>query len=1116
MKQFADLQVKEQWKLFLSDLRRPCETPRVPFMAEDLPSDFVPRPEQSEPLIEMLLDKSRERQRHPVAIATALQGGGGFGKTMLATAICHDDRVHEVFDDGILWVTLGENVGEERLKGKITDLVRVLSGQPTEFDTKEAAGTRLRELLAESDILMVIDDIWNPDDLHPFLQGGPLCARLITTRNLDTLPTECQDIKVDSMAPTEASALLGNGLPSECRKEIGELANRLGKWPLLLGIVNGVLRQQVQRMHQSLGDALVYVTKALDKRGLTAFDPNNSVERERAVESTIAVSLDLFTETERKRFRELTIFREDVNVPLQIVAALWRATGGLDEFDTDDLCVRLHRHSLLQTLDLATREVRLHNVMRTYLLTALAKRVSPSQVHSKLVGAWGDPCLLSDDYSWRWYTHHLAGAGREPELRALLLNPEWLQRKLEATDCSSLISDFDSLPEDEALRLVQAALRLSSHVLAQAPQQLVPQHSARLWSSRRNAVETRVRISKFQRDLQRRAVEPWLRLLHPTLAAAGGALIRILTGHSDWVTGVAVTPDGQRAVSASWDKTLKVWDLGSGRELRTLSGHADSVTAVAVTPDGQCAVSASADKTLKVWELASGRELRTLTGHADQVTAVAVTPDGQYAVAAYWNHTLKVWELGSGRELCTLTGHTYGVTAVAVTPDGQRAVSASADHTLKMWELGRGRELRTLAGHSDSVTAVAVTPDGQRAVSASADKTLKVWELGSGCELRTLTGHSRSVTAVAVTAGGRQAVSASWDQTLKVWDVESGRELRALTGHSGHVEGVAVTPDGRRAVSASEDQTLKVWDIGNGRSLLALTGHAREVTAVTVTPDGKRAISASADQTLKVWDVGSGRELRTLTGHSRSVTAVAVTPDGRRAVSASYDETLKVWDVTKGRELYTVTGQPGYVEAVAVTPDGKRAVSASWDQTLKVWELESGRALRTLTGHRREVTAVAVTPDGKRAVSASADQTQKVWALGSGRALRTLTGHEREVTSVAVTPDGKRAISASADQTLKVWELGSGRVLRTLTGHRREVTAVAVTPDGKRTVSASADQTLRVWDLRTGKLVAMFACDAAIYGCAFADCRTIVAGDGGGQVHVLKLENAGASNATVL
>jgi len=90
-------------------------------------------------------------------------------------------------------------------------------------------------------------------------------------------------------------------------------------------------------------------------------------------------------------------------------------------------------------------------------------------------------------------------------------------------------------------------------------------------------------------------------------------LLRTLAGHAASVHGVAVTADGKRAVSASWDKTLKVWDLETGHELRTLEGHADYVTGVAVTADGKRAVSVSSDKTLKVWDLETGESLATFT-----------------------------------------------------------------------------------------------------------------------------------------------------------------------------------------------------------------------------------------------------------------------------------------------------------------------------------------------------------------------------------------------------------------------------------------------------------------------------------------------------------------------
>ena len=126
-----------------------------------------------------------------------------------------------------------------------------------------------------------------------------------------------------------------------------------------------------------------------------------------------------------------------------------------------------------------------------------------------------------------------------------------------------------------------------------------------------------------------------------------------------------MTPDGRHVVSASSDKTLKVWDLASGREVATLQGHTDGVTACAVTPDGRHVVSASADKTLKVWELASGREVATLQGHTERVTACAVTPDGRHVVSASYDKTLKVWELAT--HACRITHRgDAGYTAVAV------------------------------------------------------------------------------------------------------------------------------------------------------------------------------------------------------------------------------------------------------------------------------------------------------------------------------------------------------------------------------------------------------------------------------------------------------------------
>src|SRR5919199_1440832 len=267
-----------------------------------------------------------------------------------------------------------------------------------------------------------------------------------------------------------------------------------------------------------------------------------------------------------------------------------------------------------------------------------------------------------------------------------------------------------------------------------------------------------------------------------------------------WVNAIAVSSNGQIAVTASGDRalkvkvpsadsTLKVWNLKWGSEMHPLIGHEHGVTDVAITPDGNKAISASRDRTLKVWDMGQGKELYTLTGHNGWVTKVVLTPDGKQAISASLDKTLKVWDIEQGKELYTLAGHNNWVTDVAVSPDGKQAVSASADQTLKVWDLGQGKLLNTLKGHQGWVTSVAIAPDGKQAVSASSDQTLKVWDLGRSIPLHTLAGHHAWVTAIAMLPTTPIVMSASFSGPPKLWNLKHGLE-QPLLGVIGTAVGV--------------------------------------------------------------------------------------------------------------------------------------------------------------------------------------------------------------------------------------------------------------------------------------------------------------------------------------
>jgi WD40 repeat protein len=1092
---FYDLE--KEWPKFVNDLNTRCEIPRVPFMVEDLSEDFIPRPEEFDRLISQLLDADREE---PVAITAALRGAGGYGKTTLAQAICHDEGVQFAFEDGILWVTLGQRPGD--LTAKVNDIIEILTDKRPGFTEIQPATARLTELLADRDILFVIDDVWNRAHLNPFLQGGHRCARLITTRNSETLPPRCEQIDLDAMNQEEARRLLGFDLPLEDGGAIGELSDRLGEWPLLLKLVNGALRDRVKNRGQSLPDGIAFVNKALDRHGLTAFDYRNPEDRSQAVSSTLGISMDLLSDEEKVRYSELAIFPEDLSIPLETVEKLWQHAD-FDDFETEILCERLHNLSLLLNFDLNTRQISLHDVVRKYLRTQHSSELKT--MNTRFLSAYGlqnwADLPENEPYLWKYIAYHLVESGQADALKELLLDFFWLKNKLAAYDVNALLSDYDFFQQDIELKYVQSALRLSSYHLSRDRNQLTGHLLGRFMDQKLP------KINALLEQATREKTGLWLRLLSRSLTPPDGPLLRILAAHTSMVSAVAMTPDGKTAVSGSHKGTLKVWDLITGNTIYTLKDHRSRVTDVAMTPDGKTAVSGSGDRTVKVWDLTTGKLLHALEGHSDGVRCVAITPDGKTAISGSGDGTVKVWDLTTGKRLHALKGHGDDVLSVAITPDGKTGVSGSMDTTLKVWDLASNQPIHTLKDHSDGVSSVAIINDGKTVVSSSFDHSLKVWDLTGGT-IHTLEGHREYIVAMALSADGKRAITGSIDRTIKVWDLTRREKICTLPYQGFPVFALAISGDGRMAISGNFDKTLKIWDLADEKLTNIEKGnHISDIYAIALTPDGGRGVTGSWDKTLKIWDLTSGKVIDTLEGHSDEVLSVAMTPDGKTAVSGSKDKTLKVWDLTSGQVIDTLEGHRWWVYTVAMTSDGKRAVSGSGDRTLKVWDLTTRELIYSLEGYSDDVLTVAMTPDGKTAVSGSRDSTLNVWDLTNRKLMNTLKGHSPAIVTVAMTPDGKTAVSGSLDRTLKVWNLTTGNIIQTLEGHSDEITNVSITPNGKTAVSGALDQTLRVWDLTTGEEMTNFIGDSGITACAItAGGRIIVAGDGAGQLHILRLE----------
>jgi WD40 repeat protein len=310
--------------------------------------------------------------------------------------------------------------------------------------------------------------------------------------------------------------------------------------------------------------------------------------------------------------------------------------------------------------------------------------------------------------------------------------------------------------------------------------------------------------------------------------------VRTFVGHTEGITSICISADNRLALSASRDKSVRLWDVQSGQCLRTFEGHTSSVNSVCFSSDHTWALSGSSDHSIILWEIATGRCVRKFEGHSDNVNCVCLSSDNKWALSGGGSllpldhdSTVRLWDVASGRCIRIFQGHKLGIRSVCFSSDHRWALSGSgalvgthyelADNSIRLWDIATGRCARVFEGHERMVHAVQLSSDNRWVFSGSSDKTLRLWDIRAGECLQIFKGHNRSVEAVHLNADNRWALSGGYDKSMRLWHIakipvpEFQTSWHTFYGHEESVDAVYMSSDHSLAMSGGGDKTLKLW-----------------------------------------------------------------------------------------------------------------------------------------------------------------------------------------------------------------------------------------------------------------------------------------------------------------
>ncbi|MCU0498946.1 MAG: protein kinase [Anaerolineae bacterium] len=598
------------------------------------------------------------------------------------------------------------------------------------------------------------------------------------------------------------------------------------------------------------------------------------------------------------------------------------------------------------------------------------------------------------------------------------------------------------------------------------------------------------------------------RTLSEVALAPGTRLV--MEGHNGGVISVDISPDGTRAISGGYDRTVRVWDLQTGQAINApLEGHRADVIAIRFSSDGRYAASSATNGEVLIWDLVEHRLLHQLWIHRNQVHALAFTPDNTRLVSAGEDLDIILWDIQTGQALQTIeNAHIASINVLVITPDQTTLITGAGNGEIVIWDFP-AMQVRYQLRTELTVRDLELIADGSAFVTVDTNDQLSVWEVATGTLLSEFKHSGDVINNAVLLPGGQQVLLTTERGDLELWNIAENRLIERMRGHSQKVNDLALDHQGRYAISASLDGTIRLWNLFDPLLYRQQRAHEFRVTEVDFSRDGQSYLTASIDGTMTLWDFQSATprvQYPPAGVESDGLVAIALHPDQRQVLFADRTHQISVWDTVTQTVRTVFTGHTDNVQSIHFSADGREVISTDRDGWVILWTLADGSEIRRFEGHEDYVYEAVIS--GDRLLTGSRDTRLIWWNLTTGQAEQTFSSHRAAVWSVDVSPDGRWAVSGAQDGVIVISDLQTGRESARLIGHADAVWSVRFSPDGRHLLSGSVDRVVILWDAISGSELQRYQAGASVFDVAFSsDNRYVIAGEEGGTIQIWQIFN---------